>query len=206
MIYNKRIGFFGGTFDPVHYGHLIIAEQVRELEGLDRIVFIPSGLPPHKKASEVSKAKDRYRMLEIATEYNPSFDVNPVEIQRAGKTYTIDTVIALMEKYNMKPCLLIGADVVFDLETWKDFKRVFELCDIVAVSRGGYDTNKLKEHIKYLLERYGASLNHVAVPLIDISSTGIKKRICNGQSARYMLPDKVLCHIEKNGLYKKATC
>lgn len=199
----RRIGISGGTFDPIHHGHLIVAQVVMEKLKLDHVVFIPSGTPPHKQSYEVTDAELRFRMLELAISGNPDFTPSRIEIDRKGMTYTVDTLTELKALYGEKAELIfiIGADVVADLLTWKDSRKVFEMCGFAAVMRPGYDSKRFDERIALLEKNYGAVIYPVEAPLIDISSTAIRKRVSEGKSIRYLVPETVNKFIHDNRLY-----
>ena len=199
----KKIGICGGTFDPVHLGHLSLTEQVRCNFELDKILFIPSGNPPHKKMKEVTDAPLRYKMVELAIASNPYFEAVALEIERIGYTYTIDTLKLLQALYkNADFYYIIGADVVMDLMTWKSFEQVFKLTKFISVLRPGFQKTDYEERINYLESQFGASITSFDAPLMDISSTNIRKLVEQGKSIKYLVPDSVIDYIYKNGLYK----
>lgn len=201
----KSIGISGGTFDPIHNGHLTIAEKVRELFKLDKVLFIPTGRPPHKKGLEVSDPVHRMNMVREAVASNPFFCALDIEIARPGFTYTVDTLEQLKEMYgwNTKLFFIVGADVVFDLPSWKDHKKVFSLCEFVAVYRPG---NRRKDdffkEIQRQRQEYGAIVHVAAIPAMEISSTDIRARVREGKSIKNMVPASVERYIISNGLYK----
>lgn len=199
----RKIGILGGTFNPVHYGHLIIAEAAREALGLDRVLFIPSGLPPHKSNSEVAGAEHRYDMVERAVRSNPYFEASRAEIERPGYTYTVDTLRSLGVRYggNAGLYFIIGADVINELTTWKNFKEVFALCSFIAFRRPGADRNSFEGDTARLKEKYPLSISVIEAPLIDISSTGIRERVSAYKSIKYLVPECVEEYIYENGLY-----
>jgi nicotinate-nucleotide adenylyltransferase len=198
-----RLGVSGGTFDPIHYGHLILAEGIREEFKLDKVLFIPAGTPPHKKDSRVTPAEDRYSMVSLAISSNACFQASRMEIEREGYTYTIDTLKHLQRIYGegTEIFFIIGADVVFDLLTWRDFEEVFRMCRFVAAVRPGFAKERFLERITYLKTRYKAEIHVADIPLIDISSTRIRERLAAGQSVRYLVPEEVERYIKDNRLY-----
>lgn len=200
----KKIGILGGTFNPVHNGHLIVAEAVREDLRLDRVLFIPAGTPPHKSISEVADANHRYDMVKCAVESNPYFEASHMEIDRLGYTYSIDTLTSLKALYTVKTefYFIIGADVVPELTTWKDYERVFEMCSFIAVFRPGNDRETYNLCIDRLTGIYKANIITIEAPLVDISSTGIRERVMAGKTIKYLVPDCVEKYILDNGLYK----
>ncbi|TCJ17326.1 nicotinate-nucleotide adenylyltransferase [Rubrobacter taiwanensis] len=196
-----RVGIFGGTFDPVHVGHLIIAEQVSDALGLERVLFVPSGMPPHKAAESVQAgAWDRLEMVREAVRGNPRFVVESLEVEAGGPMYSVDTTIALKEKYGDGEWYFIsGADAVCDLLTWKDPDRLLEEAVMVAATRPGYDLSALN-HLAEELRNFHRILP-VECSRIDISSTEIRSRRARGRSIRYMVPEPVYRIIEKRGIY-----
>lgn len=204
VIRYKKVGISGGTFDPVHHGHLIIAQEVREKLELDKVLFIPVGLPPHKKDHRVTEAEHRYNMVFEAVRSNPFFEASRIEIDREGYTYTIDTLLHLKRIYgdDTKLFFIIGADVVPELVTWKRFEEVFRLCEFVAVNRPGPQKENFFESIRYLKERYSAIIHIIKLPLIEISSTDIRNRVKDGRPIKYLVPECVEKYIYENSLYK----
>ena len=200
-----KIGISGGTFDPIHYAHLIVAEQIRESMGLDRIIFIPSGSPPHKDNKKVTPAEYRYRMAELAISTNPHFEVSRIEVDRAGRTYTVDTLTQLKALYGQEARLffITGADIIPELQTWRNFEKLFTLCDFIAVLRPGYKKEGFLKDIENLKDTYKAVIHVVDAPLIGISSTIIRERVMAGKSVRYLLPENVEKYIYDKGLYIK---
>lgn len=205
-IQTMRIGILGGTFNPVHIGHLIVAEEVYFRHGLSRVLFIPSGQPPHKDPDELVAAHHRYRMVELAVKGNEHFEASDIEITREGKSYTVDTIEAILERYGMDsdPHLIIGMDTVHELPTWKDIQRLSTMCRIVAVNRPGstFDNLDLLTPVlgKEKIEEMRRIL--VEIPPIGISSTEIRKRLRDGLQIRYLVPREVELYIEEQGLYK----
>jgi len=200
----KKIGISGGTFDPVHHGHLIAAQEIRERLELDKVLFIPVGLPPHKKNQRVTEPEHRYNMVLEAIRSNPFFEASRIEIDRGGYTYTIDTLLNLKVIYgdDTRLFFIIGADVVPELVTWKRFEEVFKLCEFVAVNRPGSQREGFFESVRYLKERYSAIIHTIMLPSIEISSTDIRNRVKNGRTIKYLVPESVEKYIYENGLYK----
>lgn len=200
----SKIGIFGGTFNPIHFGHLIIAEAVRDSFGLDRVLFVPSGMPPHKSDNEVTGAEHRYDMVNCAVRSNPYFEASRLEVDRAGYTYTVDTLNSLRRQYGNTAELyfMIGADIINELITWKDCAEVFALCRFIAVKRPYCDAGSAESNIARLKERYPISISMVKAPLIDISSTEIRERVKAQKSIKYLVPECVEEYIYKNGLYQ----
>jgi len=193
----------GGTFDPVHFGHLVTAEEALVQFNLDKVVFMPTGRPVRKTHRHVSSAEDRYLMTVIATASNPDFEVSRLEIDRPGDTYTVDTMLQLREIYGPRTELFFisGADAVREILTWKDAGRFAELCTFIAATRPGFDTD-----LGSLESREGAAVPRVeamAVPALAISSSDIRDRVSARRPVRYLLPEAVAAYIEKNGLYRE---
>ena len=198
-----RLGVFGGTFDPVHWGHLLMAEQCREQCRLDQVWLLPAGWPPHKTESAISTGKERAEMLEFATAGHPDLLVNRTELSREGKTYTVDT---LEELHAARPddelFFLIGGDSLDDLPTWREPQRIVELATVVAVNRGDRPWPAREELISRLGEKIAARVELVTMPGIDLSATDIRRRVKEGKSIRYMLPRAVEVYIAEQGLYR----
>lgn len=199
----RKIGISGGTFDPIHHGHLIIAEEAGEILGLDKVVFIPSGNPPHKVGCGVTLAYHRYKMIHMAIEKNPFFEVSAIEVEREGYSYTVDTLTKLRGIYgeDTEIYFITGADVISQLTTWKDFEKIFEMCEFVAALRQGYDKKALIKKIEFLENNYNARIHMVDTPLIGISSTAIRERVKADKSIKYLVPEKVEEYIKEKGLY-----
>ncbi|NLD46096.1 MAG: nicotinate-nucleotide adenylyltransferase [Clostridiaceae bacterium] len=205
-VIDKRIAVLGGTFNPIHNGHLIIAEMIREEFDLNKIIFIPSGKPPHKKADEVSDVEHRYNMVLGAVRGNTRFEVSRVEIERQGYTYTVDTLKELKQLYgaNTQLYYLIGADVLFDLLTWRNFEEVFRICEFIVALRPGYEEDDFNRQIQFLSTKYCAKFHTKSLPLIEISSTLIRNKVREGKSIRYLVPEAVERYIIEKGLYLKS--
>jgi len=201
----QKIGIMGGTFNPIHLGHLVIAEEVRLKFNLDRVVFIPAGNPPHKDNKKLTASEHRYQMTILATVDNAYFDVSPIEIERKGTTYTIDTIRELRKKCGNETELyfITGADSLLELSSWKNIDKLLNLCKFVAATRPGFDIGKIEEKISELENIYEKSIYSVAVPALKISSTDIRNRIKQGLTIKYLVPESVEHYIEKHNLYKE---
>lgn len=204
MEHIRRIGILGGTFDPVHYGHLIMAELARENFALDKVLFIPSGNPPHKSSIKVTQAEQRYAMVCKAIESNGFFEPRRTEIDRTGYTYTVDTLKQLKQFNGEENELyfVIGADVVFDLLNWRSAEEVFQLCRFIAVLRPGYENDSFHRQVEYLLKTHSAVIYTMTMPQLEISSTMIREKVEQGKSIKYLVPDSVEEYIIREGLYK----
>ena len=190
----------GGTFDPVHHGHLIAAEEARGSFALDRVLFVPAGQPWQKEPRDVSDAEDRFQMTVIATQDNPSFAVSRIEIDRDGPTYTVDTLRSLRTGCEAVGELyfITGADAIGRILTWKDPSEALELASFIAVTRPGYDLSGLDD----LDEHVQARVSVLEIPGVAISSTQIRERVRDGRSIRYLVPDAVRAYITERGLYR----
>ncbi len=196
-----KVGIFGGTFDPIHQGHLIIAEQVAEALDLGRVVFVPGGVPPHKEASSVeAPAEDRFEMVEAAVRGNERFVVDRVEVDAGRKMYSVETVPLVKRKYEGEEWFFIsGADEVSNLLSWKEPDGLLEEVRMVAATRPGYDISNL-DHLAAELKNFDRIVP-VVCSRVDISSTGIRRMLREGKSIRYLVPDGVYELIRDRRLY-----
>ncbi len=193
----------GGTFDPIHYGHLVAAEAVRDEFNIDHVLFVPTGKQPFKDASQITDGEHRYLMAVLATAGNPNFTVSRLEIDRKGETYTIDTVseIRKMCNYGTEIFFITGADAVLQLLAWKDAEELLKMCRFVAVTRPGYSHEKLFEHAVHIRKEYSGKIHFLEIPALSISSTDIRSRVRTEMSVKYLIPDLVSEYIGKNSLY-----
>jgi nicotinate-nucleotide adenylyltransferase len=190
-----KIGILGGTFNPPHIGHLIVAESIRDQLKLDKILFVPSYIPPHKLFSQVALPKQRLEMVELAIEKNRNFSASDIEIAREGKSYTVDTINSLISLHPASQLfLIIGMDNLMDFSDWKSPNEIVSNVELIVMNRPGYDTDVKSEFKKFA--------TFVKVPNIDISSSDIRRRIKLGRSIRYLVPFEVEQYIVKKGLYK----
>lgn len=203
MTTKQRIGIMGGTFDPIHLGHLLTAETIRTACGLDKVLFIPVGKPPHKQNQKITPGLQRYVMTVMATAANPFFQVLPLELERTGLSYTIDTVRMLSAQYEpgTEFYCITGADAIKDLLTWKDVDELLDLCWFIAASRPG--SQHAAESVVALLGEKGRQrIIQLQTPQLDISATVIRERLQQGLSIRYMVPDAIEEYIRKEHLYR----
>jgi nicotinate-nucleotide adenylyltransferase len=190
-----RVGVFGGTFDPIHQGHLVLAEQCREQARLDRVLFIPAARPPHKTGDAMTAIARRAEMVRLAVAGHPAFEVDELEKDRPGPSYTVDTLEELQPRYpGAQLCLLIGADSLAELATWRDAARIGELAELVIAARPGWSA----EGTAMVAGRRTV----VAMPLIDIASRDLRRWAADGRSLRYLVPRAVECYIETHRLYR----
>ncbi len=201
----KRYAIMGGTFDPIHFGHLAAAEAVRENLYCQKVIFIPSGNPPHKTGRILTPSIHRYAMTSQAVSTNPYFEVSDIEMNRNGYTYTLDTIKELKTLYgeDIELLFITGADALLEIETWYKVDELLTQCSFVAVTRPGYDKTRLEQKLSELQSKYSGVFFIVDVPGLNISSTDIRNRIINHSSIRYLLPESVAQYIFENGLYKE---
>lgn len=198
-----RIGIMGGTFDPIHYGHLLTAEYVRDACGLTEILFIPAANSPFKLERKVAPASDRLTMTRLAVRDNPYFEASDIEMCRRGVSYTSDTIDELHRQLDGRAefFFITGADAINDLPDWHEAKHLLESCHFIAATRQG-----TKLDMAYLREAFGTlcenHIHQITTPELEISSTEIRERIGSGRSVRYMLPPAVADYIKKEGLYR----
>jgi nicotinate-nucleotide adenylyltransferase len=200
---SNKIGIMGGTFDPIHIGHLIIAEESRVNFDLDKIIFVPTGEPPHKNLKNVTSAKDRYEMTLLSIMHNPYFYISDIEIKREGLTYTIDTIKYFKKRYPKSEIFfIIGADSLINIDKWKNSEELLRESKFIVAKRVGIEYSLLEERINEINDKYSKIVFSVTTPYIDISSTDIRKRVKNGENIKYYLPLDVEAYIKKNRLYR----
>jgi len=199
----RRVGILGGTFNPIHTGHLILAEQARSRFGLDEVLIIPSGISYFKKGMDIPDGRIRYEMCELAVQDNPYFRVSDIEIRREGNTYTAET---LKELKNEEPdtdfFFVIGADILHEIGYWKDPEDIFKNCSLLVSVRNNESEDDLKKDAQALKEKYGAEVCMLHTTNIDISSTMIRQLISEKKSVRYYLPEALREYILKNKIYE----
>jgi nicotinate-nucleotide adenylyltransferase len=195
-----RRGVMGGTFDPIHFGHLVTAEEALVQFGLDAVLFVPTGRPWMKEHEVVSPPEDRYLMTVIATASNPLFSVSRMEVDRDGPTYAIDTLRGLKAELGPETDLffITGADAIVEILQWKDHAELFDLAHFIAATRPGYDLKGLEA----LPEDDRAEISVMNIPALAISSTDVRRRVAEGHPIRYLVPEGVKSYIEKERLYR----
>lgn len=200
-----KVGIMGGTFDPVHIGHLLLGEFAYEEFNLDEIWFIPNGNPPHKKTEHTEEAlHHRIAMLKLAVNEMPYFRISLCEAGTEEHSYTYSTMQEFNRRYPDKEFyFILGADSLFAIEEWKNFRDIFPTCTILASMRDDRDAKSMQLQINYLKERYKARIELLRAPLVDISSTAIRKRAARRLSVRFMVPDSVAEYIVEHQLYRK---
>ena len=194
----ERIAVMGGTFNPIHYAHLLSAEQVRTGLGYDKILFIPSARPPHKVSdADIIAPEHRYQMVLLAIAENPNFEVSRIELDRAGPSYTIETLSVLKQLYGNTQELgwIIGADSLIEYKIWKDFDEVLARCVMIATTRPNYELNRVPLEVRNRVTTF-------PVTGVDISATVIRERIRERLSIRYLVPEAVRSYIHRHELYQ----
>lgn len=187
-----KIGILGGTFNPIHVGHLILAEEAREKLRLDKIIFVPAHMPPHKDNSDIVAANYRYAMIKLAIRKNRYFSVSDTEIRRDGRSYTIDTIRELKKLYSRDELyFIIGSDLLKYLDDWKDLSEIIKMVSFIAATRPGFPLEKIPSYI-----------STIPIRAVDISGFEIRKAIRQDKSFRYLVPEAVFEYIEKKRLYK----
>ena len=200
----KKIGVMGGTFNPIHIGHLMLAEWAREEAKLDHILFMPAGCPYMKEGDFIASGEDRLNMVALAIQSREDFSVSGMEIERGGYTYTYETMEQLGgEQPEADFYFILGADCLYKLEYWKELQRLFNSCHILAAARNGSDLEEMEKICEKLREKYHARIELLAFPAIEISSSEIRQRITEQRSIRYLVPDAVREYITNRGLYEK---
>jgi len=193
---NQKLGILGGTFDPIHLGHLILAEQLAEKLKLDKLIFIPSASPPHKDLTLVSDAKVRFEMTRLAVEDNHLLTVSDIELKREGKSYTVVTIQKLKELYpDSELFLLGGSDILDEIRTWREPEKIFQLIKIIIGVRPGF--NQINKEDVFFKKSTVFEING-----LQTSSTQIREKVKKGESIRYLVPAKVEEYIRAKGLYK----
>ncbi|RJP29027.1 MAG: nicotinate-nucleotide adenylyltransferase [Candidatus Omnitrophota bacterium] len=186
-----KLGILGGTFNPIHVGHLIMAEEIREKLSFDHVIFVPTFLPPHKDSSDIASAGDRYKMVKMAIEGNKYFSVSDIEIKRKGPSFTIDTLGELRKVYPKAELFFItGSDLLNYLDEWKDLDEIIKMVKFIVATRPGYPLEKIPSYI-----------SKINIRAVDISAFEIRKSIREGKSFRYLVPDKVFRYILRKRLY-----
>lgn len=197
----SRLGIYGGTFDPIHYGHLLLADRCREELQLDEVWFIPAGVSPHKVGKPLSPGKARVQMVEFAVSGFPEFRVSKIELERTGPSYTVQTLEQLRAADPSRELfLLMGADSVAELASWREPQRILELAQVVAVNRAGEKPDL--SNVEPLCQAVGRSIRVVEMPAVDFAASDIRARVAAGRSIRFLTPRPVEMYIRANRLYQ----
>lgn len=194
---------FGGTFDPIHNGHLHIAYEALYKLQLNKIIFMPSGTPPHKLEKNITSSLLRHEMVKMATRGERCFDVSDYEINKSNLSYTYQTLEYFnnLEK-DTEWYFLTGVDCLMDIEGWKNTDKIFQLCKLIVFNRPGYNMENIEEQKNKVEKKYCNKIEFLDIPLLDISSTNIRNNIIEGKSVSYLLPESVYNIIEELNLYK----
>lgn len=196
---NKALGIMGGTFDPIHYGHLVTAEAARCGFNLDQVTFVPSGRPPHKKERIITLKEHRYQMTKLAIDTNPFFHISRLELDRPGYSYAIDTVSQFLDQYGpeIELYFITGADAIMEIITWKNVEKLMKHCKFIAATRPGFHL----DDVHYLPDEFMEKIIFMEVPALAISSTDIRQRVADHRPIKYLLPESVESYIFQNDLY-----
>lgn len=200
----KKIGILGGTFNPVHIGHLFMAEYAREAVHLDMVIFMPTGVPYMKDSAEILSGNLRKEMLDLSIQDNEFFVSSDIELKREGNTYTYETLKELKKLYPQAELyFLVGADCLFSIERWVEPQQIFDHCTLVAANRNHNTTEALEQKKQDMEQKFGAKVVLLDFPSMDISSTEIRQNIREGKSIRYMVHDALFAYLQESQLYKK---
>lgn len=213
-----RVGLFGGTFNPVHWGHLRAAEEIREMFDLTQVIFIPTNISPHKESKEIIPADHRLKMLGLALDGNPYFFTSDVELKRPGKSYSIETISHFKNTFGEELNLffILGIDVFLEITSWKNYQGLFSLCNFIVMSRPRYEINELQQVIptqikkdfryqpeeKRFIHNSHVSIYFTEITPIDISSHSIRMLIKEEHSIKYLLPEEVENYVKEHKLYR----
>ena len=195
-----RVGIMGGTFDPIHFGHLVTAEAARSKFALDKVIFMPSGRPPHKRANIITPAEHRYLMTVLATITNKYFEVSRIELDREGYSYAVDTVREIHKLYGLdtEVFFITGADAILEILSWKKVEELVNECKFIAATRPGYEKTDLTKKLPEVITSKILTIN---VPALAISSTDIRLRVQEQKPIKYLLPEQVEDYIYKHKIY-----
>lgn len=211
------MGIFGGSFNPIHIGHLRAAEEVREAQHLDRVLFVPAAIPPHKSHRQLASPEQRLEMVRLAISGNRAFTVSDIELRRRGRSYSVDTLRELRAQFpHWQLYFIVGLDAFAEIDTWKEFERLFELSHFVVVSRPGIPIRPLRQLLPVvtrkafwyapdgltLVHRSGHSVVFQRITGFDVSATAIRQALFQGRSVRYLVPQPVERYILRHGLYQ----
>jgi nicotinate-nucleotide adenylyltransferase len=196
------IGILGGTFDPVHYGHLAAAQEAAAVLGLDRVLFLPANDPPHKREESVTAAAQRLAMVKLAIADNPLFDLCEIELYRSGPSYTVDTLRSLRSTLpNTELYFIVGMDSLTELPGWHDPIGILDLAHVIAVHRPGWNTVDVRDLVAKI-PTAASRVQVIPMPGLDLSATDLRSRIHDGRPVRYLIPDPVIGYIREHGLYR----
>ncbi|MBC2721106.1 nicotinate-nucleotide adenylyltransferase [Desulfosporosinus sp.] len=198
----KKIGIMGGTFDPIHYGHLVAAEMARGEFKLSKVLFIPTGTPPHKNRRDISAGEVRFEMVKRAIQDNPAFDISALEIEREGPSYTVETLRVLRRTWPEDELYFItGSDALLEIFSWREAEEIFKLIQFIGAARPGFDASDFFLKVQQEHPETQGKIHYLEVPALAISSTDIRARVRRGEPIRYLLPEPVRLYLEELGLY-----
>jgi len=198
----NRLGIMGGTFDPIHYGHLVAAEMARAEFKLSKVLFIPTGTPPHKDRKDISAAEMRYEMVKLAIQDNPAFDISRVEIEREGPSYTVETLRVLRRDWpDHELYFITGSDALLEIFSWREAEEIFRLVQYIGAARPGFDASDFFLKVQQEHPETQGKIHYLEVPALAISSTDIRARVRRGEPIRYLLPETVRLYLEQHRLY-----
>ncbi|HBV88166.1 MAG TPA: nicotinic acid mononucleotide adenylyltransferase [Desulfosporosinus sp.] len=198
----KKIGIMGGTFDPIHYGHLVAAEMARAEFKLSKVLFIPTGTPPHKNRRDISAGEVRFEMVKRAIQDNPAFDISALEIEREGPSYTVETLRVLRRTWPEDELYFItGSDALLEIFSWREAEEIFKLIQFIGAARPGFDASDFFLKVQQEHPETQGKIHYLEVPALAISSTDIRARVRRGEPIRYLLPEPVRLYLEELGLY-----
>ncbi len=196
-------GILGGTFDPIHFGHLFLAEQSRETFDLSKVIFVPASIPPHKIGEVSLSVEERFKMVELAIKTHPQFQVSKVEVTRVGPSYSIDTIRTLKsENPGQDSFFILGFDSLLSLNTWKNYRQILDEAQIIAAMRPGFPQFVTDRDWPDFLKPYRHRIHILKAPLIDISATWLRNELKTGRSIRYLVPDTIFEYINRTQLYR----
>lgn len=199
----RKIGILGGTFNPIHWGHLLLAEWARDTFSFDEVWFIPTGQSYMKAADDVLPGKERFHMVELALEDNPCFRCLDMEVKRPGCSYSYETLEQLKDMYpDDKLYFIVGADCLFTIEKWKCVERIFQSCTLVAAVRDRVSWSELEDKQEKLEQKFHGRILLMPFVSLSVSSTEIRQRVKEQKSIKYLVPDKVLNYMEEKGFYR----
>ncbi|WP_407307143.1 nicotinate-nucleotide adenylyltransferase [Desulfosporosinus sp. SB140] len=205
MSNNKKVnhlGIMGGTFDPIHYGHLVAAEMARSKFNLSKVLFIPTGIPPHKNRRDISAGELRFEMVERAIQDNPAFACSSLEIERQGPSYTVETLRVLSRAWPEHELYFItGTDALREIFSWREAEEILTLIEFIGAARPGFDASDFLEHVQEEHPDIIGKIHYLEVPALAISSTDIRFRVRHRQPIRYLLPESVRLFIQEHNLY-----
>lgn len=201
----QRIGVIGGTFDPIHYGHLAAAEEARVRMNLERVLFVVAGVPPHKLDEEVTPVEHRLAIVSLAIASNPHFEISRVDVDRPGPSYTVDTISILRKQWGQETevYFIMGLDSLVELPTWHHPQRLIQLCRLLAVKRPGFETDMAE--LEASVPGISSRVEIIDMPEMDISSSDLQQRVRDGLPIKYQVPEEVERYIMEHGLYRRSS-